>query len=143
MRRGRGRKVKDLGMSLADREAIARGRRIAKAREDKHWTQERLGEEAGGYGRAAINRLEHASRSKPSAALVYGVARALGMTFEEIWTGIKERPREDEQAVRDAIRTIEQRLPGALREVSAEPTPPAVGEGPSGKPPSKRSRPSS
>ena len=143
MRRGRGRKVKDLGMSLADREAIARGRRIAKAREDKHWTQEKLGEEAGGYGRAAINRLEHASRSKPSAALVYGVARALGMTFEELWTGHKESPHAGEQAVREAIRTIEQHLPGALREVSAGPTPPAVGEGPRGKLRSKRLPPSS
>lgn len=123
------------------------GRRISHAREALRWTQEELGERAGGYTRGAINRLEHGERLNPTAALIYGVARALGMTFEELWTGVRARPRADVQEVRDAIRTIERYLPGALgehslgisREPSGEPTRPPEDAGEAGGPPSGRS----
>ena len=115
-------KKDEQGMTLAHREAIAMGRRIAHAREEKRWTQEELGEAAGGYSRAAVNRLEHGDRLNPSAALIYGVARALGMSFEELWTGVRARPAAGVVAVREALRQIERHLPPDLPEPSADPT---------------------
>lgn len=75
------------GTDPAQRHAIALGRRISEARKARRWTQEELGTRAGGYGRPAINLLEHGRRPNPTAALVYGVAMALGLTFEDLWLG--------------------------------------------------------
>lgn len=140
-------------MRLALKDAYAVGKRISAAREVKQWSQARLGREAGGYSRSSINKLEAGLRPEVSAAQMYGISRALGVTFEELWVGQVSvpPPRSPIALAADLAR----QFVAVVGSVSAAPqpdgprpssdvsTPPAeAGAGRGGKP-SPRSRPSS
>lgn len=113
----------------------ALGQRVRTERERRKWSQADLGKRAGNYSHSAVARLEGGERREPSAGLVYGIAVAFGMTFEELWTG--RRPPErggpvTADVIHQAAAELERKLLAGLPEPSAPPISPRAGRGPRG-----------
>lgn len=64
------------------------GRRITLIREALGWTPAHLARKAHVH-RTELFHLERGQKPRVTAAVMWRVARALGVTFEELWTGQK------------------------------------------------------
>ncbi len=60
------------------------GYRIAEVRKALGWTQERLSEESG-VSRSIISELESGARCSTTTGTLMRIARALGVTIEELF----------------------------------------------------------
>lgn len=113
--------------------------RIARLREEKRWSQAELGRQVG-ITRSAINKIELGQRPHVSAAVVAGIALALGVTFEELWYGAQGAPQRPLAArIRELANDIEAATLAASSSPSAASTGPRKG---AGRPGAARSRPS-
>ena len=81
-------------MALTGEAATAFGRRVKHLREERQWSQSRLGIEAGkavghadGFSPSTIKHYEAGERREMDAHIVWGVARALGVTVEYLLSG--------------------------------------------------------